>query len=175
MLKILRCSLCTIPSQAPASPAIQRRTSSATTWASSNQHSPELLVSARSVHLRRHSKPQHHNIDTLLWSQKFRTSDKARHFSRTDGWGEELTNRLGWFASPNAPWLWTPRGVMQALKFFEAVEPVPRINAVYARVKPAPRASFQQYVLRHTGLKRAHIRELRKRMHGGHLFALGPE
>src|SRR5437667_12819131 len=162
-------------SQAPASPAIQRRTSSATTWASSNQHSPELLVSARSVHLRRHSKPQHHNIDTFLWSQKFRTSDKARHFSRTDGWGEELTNRLGWFASPNVPWLWTPRGVMQALKFFEAVEPVPRINAVYARVKPAPRASFQQYVPRHTRLKRAHIRELRKRMHGGHLFALGPE
>ncbi len=29
--------------------------------------------------------------------------------------------------------------------------------------------------LRHTGLKRAHSRELRKRMHRGHLFAPGPE
>ena len=91
------------------------------------------------------STPQYRYVVVV---QKFRTSDKARHFSRTDGWGEELTNKLGWFASPNAPWLWTPRGVMQALKFFEAVEPVPRINAVYARVKPAPRASFQRFDIR---------------------------
>src|SRR5437899_11765845 len=89
---MLRWYRCTMSSQAPASPAIQRRTSSATTWASANQRSPELLVSARSVHLRRHSKPPHHNIDTFLWSQKFRTSDKARHFSRVANEGEQLAN-----------------------------------------------------------------------------------
>ena len=50
-----------------------------------------------------------------------------------------IGEQLGWFASPSAPWLWTPRGVMQALKFFEAVEPVPRINdSLCSRETSAP-------------------------------------
>src|SRR5205823_776970 len=159
-------------SQAPASPAIQRRTSSATTWASSNQHSPELLVSARSVHLRRHSKPQHHNIDTFLWSQKFRTSDKARHFSRTDGWGEELTNRLGWFVSPNALAMDSARRDASFEIFRSGRTSSADKCSLCSRETSAP-SEFSAVCASTYGSQRAHIRELRKRMHGGHLFALG--
>src|SRR5438445_4659875 len=76
-------------SQATASPLMQRRTSRLTTWASSNQHSPELLVFQARSSLRTADTLPASNIhitDTILWSQKFaallRRNTKARHCNR---------------------------------------------------------------------------------------------
>src|SRR3982750_4545870 len=75
-----RLYLCTISSQAAASPATQRRTSIPTTWASSNRHSPEPLVSQPGPTLPDTLRTwcKHHNLDTFLWSQKFATFVKQR-------------------------------------------------------------------------------------------------
>src|SRR5207253_5475160 len=68
---------------------MQRRTSRLTTWASSNQHSPELLVFQARSSLRTADTLPASNIhitDTILWSQKFATllrrNTKARHCNR---------------------------------------------------------------------------------------------
>src|SRR5713101_2761040 len=68
---------------------MQRRTSRLTTWASSNQHSPELLVFQARSSLRTADTRQAlyiHITDTFLWSQKFATfappNLEARHCSR---------------------------------------------------------------------------------------------
>src|SRR3954463_14215373 len=75
-----RLYLCTISSQAAASPATQRRTSIPTTWASSNRHSPEPLVfqPGRTLPDTLRTWCKHHNLDTFLWSQKFATFVKQR-------------------------------------------------------------------------------------------------
>src|SRR5215470_3676442 len=80
-------------SQASASPARQRRTSTATTWTSSNPHSLELLVTGRlGTDTRR---PQHHNRDTLLWCQKFNLNFEARNCIRAgEASSEKKANTL---------------------------------------------------------------------------------
>src|SRR5690242_1352019 len=68
----------TISSQARASPLTQRRIRAATAWASSNPHSPELLVFQAEVATAVHPGALHHSWDTSMWGQKFFASKKKR-------------------------------------------------------------------------------------------------
>src|SRR6266852_3037725 len=83
-------SRCTISSQATTSPAMQRRTSMATTWASSNPHSPELLVCSPDVAQPGSLTPQYRYVFVV---PKVRCFCKARHCSRGGkGEGEYKAN-----------------------------------------------------------------------------------
>src|SRR5205809_3712423 len=169
---MLRSYRCTISSQAPASPAIQRRTSSATTWASSNQHSPELLVSARSVRLRRHSKPQHHNIDTLLWSKSSGLPIKQGILAgprlKANNWRIKMPWLWFW-----AAWTWIHKGSPPTFGTFRTTSECWSASIVYSGAKAA--REFSADGMEHATSTGPHSRELRKRMHRGHLFAPGPE
>src|SRR5205809_4558000 len=169
---MLRSYRCTISSQAPASPAIQRRTSSATTWASSNQHSPELLVSARSVRLRRHSKPQHHNIDTLLWSKSSGLPIKQGILAgprlKANNWRIKMPWLWFW-----AAWTWIHKGSTPTFGTFRTTSECWSASIVYSGAKAALHASSQRMEWSMPHQLALTSEELRKRMHGGHLFALG--